>query len=142
MSQTLKPENDVQLLEAIQWAVAEKTPLEILAGGSKRGLGRPMQTAATLDVSALSKISVYDPAEHYMTAQAAAPMRDINKALSDAGQQLSFEPPDLGPLLGTEKDGGTIGGIVAANLAGPRRIKEGAARDHVLGFNAVSTRSP
>ena len=46
MSQTLKPENDVQLLEAIQWAVAEKTPLEILAGGSKRGLGRPMKTAA------------------------------------------------------------------------------------------------
>ena len=140
MSQTLKPENDVQLLEAIQWAVAEKTPLEILAGGSKRGLGRPMQTAATLDVSALSKISVYEPAELYMTAQAAAPMRDINKALSDAGQQLSFEPPDLGPLLGTEKDGGTIGGIVTANLAGPRRIKEGAARDHVLGFNAVSGR--
>ena len=59
MSDTLKPENAEQLLQAVQWAVAEKQPLEVVAGGSKRVYGRPMQTAATLDLSALSGIKIY-----------------------------------------------------------------------------------
>jgi len=75
-----------------------------------------------------------------MTAQAGARMRDIDAALLDASQQLSFEPPDLGPLMGAPENAATLGGIVATNLAGPRRIKEGAARDHVRGFNAGSGR--
>mgnify|MGYP003669770602 FL=1 len=140
MSDTLKPENAEQLLQAVQWAVAEKQPLEVVAGGSKRVYGRPMQTAATLDLSALSGIKIYEPAELYMTALAGTPMSDIDAALAEAGQQLSFEPPDLGPLLGGAAHAGTIGGVVACNLAGPRRIKEGSARDHVLGFHAVSGR--
>ena len=140
MSDTLKPENDGQLLDAIKWAISEKTPLEVISGGSKRAYGRPTQTAATLDVSGLAKIETYEPAELYMTAQAGTRMRDIDAALLDAGQQLSFEPPDLGPLMGVSENAATLGGIVATNLAGPRRIKEGAARDHVLGFNAVSGR--
>lgn len=140
MSETLKPGTSAQLLEAIQWAVAENAPLEIVAGGSKRAYGRPMQTATTLDMSGLSKIKVYEPAELYMTAEAGAPMADIDAALTGAGQQLSFEPPDLGPLLGAAAGKATLGGVVAANLGGPRRIKEGAARDHLLGFNAVSGR--
>lgn len=140
MTDTLKPENEGQILDAIQWAVSEKTPLEVVAGGTKRAFGRPMQTAATLDLSAMSAIKTYEPEELFMTLEAGAPMAEINKALDDAGQHLSFEPPDFGPLLGTDGGKATIGGIVATNLAGPRRIKEGAARDHVLGFHAVSGR--
>ncbi len=139
MSETLRPETNEQLLDAVKWATAEKSPLEIVAMGSKRAFGRPMQTAATLDMSGLSRIKVYEPAELFMTA-AGASMSDVTQALEEAGQQLSFEPPDLGPLLGDEAGKGSIGGVVATNIAGPRRIKEGAARDHVLGFNAVSGR--
>lgn len=140
MSDTLRPETSAQLLDAVKWATVEKTPLEIVATGSKRTFGRPMQTAATLDLSGLSRIKVYEPAELFMTADAGASMSDVTEALDDAGQQLSFEPPDLGPLLGADAGQGSIGGVVATNIAGPRRIKEGAARDHVLGFNAVSGR--
>lgn len=140
MSDTLKPETEDQLLDAITWAVSEKTPLEVVAGGTKRAFGRPMQTAATLDMSAMSAIRTYEPEELFITTEAGAAMADVTAALDDAGQQLSFEPPDLGPLLGADADRDTIGGIVATNLAGPRRIKEGAARDHVLGFHAVSGR--
>ena len=53
---------------------------------------------------------------------------------------LAFEPPDLGPLLGGAAGQGSIGGAIACNLSGPRRIKAGAARDHFLGFHAVSGR--
>lgn len=140
MSDTLRPETSAQLLDAVKWATVEKTPLEIVATGSKRTFGRPMQTAATLDLSGLSRIKVYEPAELFMTADVGASMSDVTEALDDAGQQLSFEPPDLGPLLGADAGQGSIGGVVATNIAGPRRIKEGAARDHVLGFNAISGR--
>jgi glycolate oxidase FAD binding subunit len=140
MADTLKPENQDQLLDVIKWAVSEKTPLEVVAGGTKRAYGRPMQTAATLDMSAMSAVRAYEPEELYATLEAGAPMAEVNRVLDEKGQHLSFEPPDLGPLLGAEADKATIGGIVAANLAGPRRIKEGAARDHVLGFHAVSGR--
>ncbi|WNJ99430.1 glycolate oxidase subunit GlcE [Thalassospiraceae bacterium LMO-JJ14] len=140
MTDTLKPETEDQLLEAVKWAVGEKKPLEIVAGATKRAFGRPMQTAATLDMSAMSAIKVYEPEELFITLAAGAPMAAVNKALDEANQHLSFEPPDFGPLLGADADKATIGGIVATNLAGPRRIKEGAARDHVLGFHAVSGR--
>ena len=140
MSETLKPENEDQLLDAVKWVVSEKTPMEVVAGGTKRPLGRPMQTAGVLDLSAMSGVMTYEPEELFVTAKAGTPMAELTAALDDKGQQFSFEPPDLGPLLGAGVDKGTIGGIVATNLAGPRRIKEGAARDHVLGFHAVSGR--
>lgn len=140
MSDTLKPETEDQLLEAVKWAVSEKTPMEVAAGGTKRSFGRPMQTSATLDMSAMAGVMTYEPEELFVTARAGTPMAELAAALDEKGQQLSFEPPDLGPLLGKGVDKGTIGGIVATNLAGPRRIKEGAARDHLLGFHAVSGR--
>src|SRR5208282_790096 len=56
---------------------------------------------------------------------------------------LAFEPPNWGALLGVpaaEAARRTIGGALACNLSGPRRIKAGAARDHFLGFRGVSGR--
>ena len=64
------------------------------------------------------------------------------RALTPAGtsQELAFEPLDYGPVLGIAAGAGTIGGVLAANLSGPRRLKAGAARDHFLGVTAVSGR--
>ncbi len=140
MADTLKPENEEQLLDAVKWAVSSKTPVEVLSGGSKRAFGRPMQTAATLDVSALSGIATYEPAELFVTAGAGTPMAELEATLAASNQRLAFEPPDLGPLIGSAADAGTVGGVIAANLAGPGRVKEGAARDHLLGFRAISGR--
>jgi len=129
-----------ELRDAVGEALAAEEPVELIAGGSKRGLGRPLQTAHTLDLSALSGIRDYAPSELVLTAGAATPLAEIERALDAAGQLLAFEPPDWRGLLGAEDVEPTLGGVLACNLSGPRRIKAGAARDHFLGFRAVSGR--
>ncbi len=137
------PANLDELRDAIGTALAAQEPVELVGGGSKRGLGRPLQTAHTLDLSRLSGIRDYAPSELVLTAGAATPLAEIERALLEAGQMLAFEPPDWRGLLGVPDEDGsgpTLGGILACNLSGPRRIKAGAARDHFLGFRAVSGR--
>src|SRR5271166_1888421 len=129
-----------QVCDIISWAAAEEQPLEIVGGGSKRGIGRPAQVWHVLDVSALSGIDDYEPAELVLTAAAATPLKEIETALLRQNQMLAFEPPDWRALLGTETTAPTLGGAVACNLAGPRRMMAGAARDHLLGFHAVNGR--
>lgn len=140
MSETFRPENEAQVVEAVAWAAAEQTPLEVSGRGSKRGLGRPVQSGHGLDLSALGGITLYEPEELVLSAGAATPLAEIEAALTERNQQLAFEPGDLGPFYGGPVGGGTIGGVLACNLAGPRRIKAGAARDHFLGFRGVSGR--
>ncbi|RUU75312.1 glycolate oxidase subunit GlcE [Mesorhizobium sp. M7A.F.Ca.MR.362.00.0.0] len=137
---TFTPTTSDEVLSTVAWAAAEGSPLEILGHGSKRGIGRPLQTEHTLDLSKLSGVTLYEPAELVLSAKAGTPLAEIEKLLAENGQQLSFEPMDYAPLLGGEPGKGTIGGVLAANLSGPRRLKAGAARDHVLGINVVSGR--
>ncbi|MCC5778574.1 FAD-binding protein [Nitratireductor sp. B36] len=134
------PKSAEEVLEIIQWAVSEEAPLEIIGHGSKRGIGQPLQTEHTLDLSQLSGITLYEPEELVLSAKAGTPVAEIEAALRAHNQELAFEPMDYGPLLGVEPGRGTMGGLLAANLAGPRRLKAGAARDHVLGVHAVSGR--
>jgi len=140
VAERLRPENADQLLDAVKWAAAEASPLEVVGGGSKRGLGRPSQANHTLDVSRLSGIGLYEPNELVLGAAAATPMVEVEAALNKERQILAFEPPDFGPLLGGEGGRQTLGGVIACNQSGPRRIKAGAARDHFLGFEAASGR--
>ena len=135
----LKPEDAQALRDAVAWAAAAAQPLEIVGGGSKRALGRPLQVGHTLDLSALSGIVAYEPNELVLTARAATPLAEIAAALAAQSQMLAFEPPDWGRLLG-EPAPPTIGGIISCNLAGPRRFVAGAARDHFLGFAGVNGR--
>ena len=140
MSTLLKPETVDHVRDAVAWAAAEETPLELVGSGSKRSMGRPGNAAHTLDMSAFSGISLYEAEELVLSAGAGTPIAGIYAALQEQQQELAFEPPDYGPLLGLPEGAGTLGGVLAANLAGPRRIKAGAARDHFLGFTAVSGR--
>lgn len=140
MSETLNPETAEQVLETVKWAAASESPLAVNGQGSKEAFGRAVEADCRLDLSGLTGIGCYEPNELFMTAAAATPLAEIEAALRQNNQQMAFEPTDLGILLGGEEEAGTIGGAIACNLAGPRRIKAGAARDHFLGFNAVSGR--
>ncbi len=135
----LKPADAQSLRDAVAWAAEASQPIELVAGGSKRGLGRPLQVAHTLDLSALSGIVAYEPSELVLTARAATPLAEIAAALEGQNQMLAFEPPDWSALLAGPA-GQTIGGVLSCNLAGPRRFKAGAARDHFLGLAGVSGR--
>jgi glycolate oxidase FAD binding subunit len=140
MSDSVKPAEAKAVEEAVQWALSEGKTIEIVGKGSKRTIGRPTQTDATLDLSGLTGITLYEPEELVLSARAGTPLSEIEAALESKGQQLAFEPMDYGPVLVGKSGSATIGGALATNLSGPRRITAGAARDHFLGFHAVSGR--
>ena len=139
MSDTLRPRSLTELRDTVAAAVAGSTTLEVIGSGTKRDFGRPVQAARILDLSGLTGVRSYEPAELVLTAAAGTPLEEVETLLAGKGQMLGFEPPHLGALFGTGK-AGTLGGAIAANLAGPRRIKLGAARDHFLGAVSVSGR--
>ena len=140
MSESYKPRDCKDIETAVQWAVAESKSLEIVGHGSKRLLGRPAQYDATIDLSGMTGVVLYEPQELVLSARAGTPLAEIKALLASNGQELAFEPMDYGRLLGDGEGGGTIGGMLAANVSGPRRIRAGAARDHFLGAVAVSGR--
>ena len=86
----LKPSDARQTAEAIAWAAADGGSLEIVAGGTKRALGRPMKTDHVLDVSQLKGIVAYEPAELVLTARPGEPLASIKATLAKSGQMLAF----------------------------------------------------
>ena len=133
-------ENIKDITEAICWARDEGQALEIYSGGTKRKMGRPIQDGHLLCLKALKGVSFYEPDEQVIGVQAATSVWEVNQLLMDNGQTLAFEPPDWSGLFGTRNHNTSCGGVVASNHSGPRRPFQGAARDHLLGFNAISGR--
>jgi len=116
----------------VQQAIADRTPLQIIGGGTKAFYGRAPQ-GEPLSVAGHSGILSYEPTELVVTARSGTPLADVEAALAANGQMLAFEPPHFGA-------GATLGGCVASGLSGPRRPYGGAARDHVLGVRLLNGR--
>jgi glycolate oxidase FAD binding subunit len=134
------PADEAGIIAAVAEAYAGGTPLEIVGNGSKRGLLRPVQAARTLSTAALSGITLYSPQELVLSAKAGTPISEIAAAVAERGQQITSEPPDYAALLENPATQ-TLGGVVAANLSGPRRVAWGATRDHVIGVRSVNGRA-
>jgi glycolate oxidase FAD binding subunit len=131
----LRPRTTAELAEILS---ADSRPLEPIGNHSKRGIGLPVD-AEPLELSALHGVIDYRPAELVLTASVATSLPEVETLLAASGQRLAFEPPDLGALFGTATPQ-TLGGVLAANLSGSRRVTAGAARDHFLGVTAVNGR--
>ncbi len=140
MTEIVRPRDAQGVADALAWAAAESEPMDVVGAGTKRGLGHGVTAPRVLDLTGLSGITDYEPEELVLTAAAQTPIADIESMLRQKNQQLSFEPPDFGPLFGAPAEHATLGGVIAANLSGPRRIKAGAARDNFLGLQAVTGR--
>jgi glycolate oxidase FAD binding subunit len=129
-------------VEELAYLVAEaadtRTPLEVMGRGTKREVGRPVQYGAVLSTENLTGIQLYEPSELVLVALAGTPIAQIEQALTEHDQEMPFEPIDLGPVLGFGRGQGTVGGMVATNFSGSRRILSGSVRDHVLGVQAVN----
>ena len=136
----LAPADRQELEAALADALDRRAPVEVMSGGSKRALGRPIQVERRLSLEKLAGIGLYEPEELVLTAGPATKLAAIERSLAEHRQQLAFEPPDLGPLYGEAPASGTLAGAISCNLGGPRRLASGAARDHFLGFQAVSGR--
>ena len=135
---TFNPSTREEIVEIIKDCYKKNIPLEINGTKSKNKIGRNFQSEKTLSLSKYSGIIEYKPEELYIKVKAGTLVKDIVAELDKNNQQLAFEPVDFGYLFKGSSDAGTIGGVVSANFAGPRRFKVGSARDHLLGFQGVN----
>ncbi len=140
MPEVFRPAVEWELQGLIRRFAEGRIPVEIVGGGSKRAMGRPSEASVRLHTGSLAGITLYEPTELVMSARAGTPLAEIETTLAGRGQMLAFEPMDLGPATGGPGGTQTIGGVIAVNISGPRRIASGAARDHVLGARAVNGR--
>ena len=131
-------QTEADVIDAVQAARAKSCTLEIVGAGTKRAYGRPMACDDVLDVSALSGIVKYEPAELILTVLPGTPVTEITTLLDSKSQRLGFEPADWGPLLGTSEGNATIGGVVSADVNGAAAVRYGRARDSLLGLRAVN----
>jgi glycolate oxidase FAD binding subunit len=139
VNETYLPPGEVELAGLIAQAASQKLPLEICGNGSKRWIGRPMQVATRLSTSEMRGVTLYEPTELVLSARSGTPLSDIEALLEKNGQELPFEPHQLERVSAVEVRGPvTIGGTIAANCSGPRRILRGSARDHLIGIRAVN----
>jgi len=136
---TETPKTATEVAELLADANAAVRRLEIVGGATKRGVGVVAGADAVVSLAGLNKVIDYAPEELVLTAQTGVTLAALEKLVAAHGQMLPFEPPHMARLLGA-KGRATLGGTLAANLSGPRRLRAGAARDHLLGLAAVTGR--
>jgi glycolate oxidase FAD binding subunit len=134
------PTTPTEIRDIILAATETGETLEIFGQGSKKRIGRLVTADNKLDLSKLSGVNFYEPEELVISLKAGTPIAEVEALLATRGQQLAFEPLDYANVLAQVPGKGTIGGVLATNASGPRRLKAGAARDHILGIEAVSGR--
>ncbi|MGI4945573.1 MAG: FAD-binding protein [Janthinobacterium lividum] len=133
----LAPGDEAGVIAAVLAARAAGEPLLVEGRGTKQGMLRPVQAARSLSTRNLTGVTLHAPQELIVSARAGTPLPELEAKLAEGGQGIIAEPPDLSGLLGSEGVQ-TLGGVVATNLSGPRRVAWGAMRDHVMGVRAVN----
>jgi glycolate oxidase FAD binding subunit len=117
--------------DRIRDAAAQGQRLRIQGGNTKQFYGDTQAKAQVLDTRAWAGIVSYEPSELVVTVRCGTPLAELEAVLAEQGQCLAYEPPHFG-------DAATVGGMVAAGLAGPARANVGGVRDHVLGVQLIN----
>ena len=136
----IEPRDQAELADAIADAAAQGRSIELRGGGSKAAIGAERPDATLLSMRGFAGIVDYDPPELVLTLRPGTPLAEVEALVAGEGQMLAFEPFDHGPVFGQPAGVATIGGVIAAGVAGSRRLTAGGARDHLLGFHGVSGR--
>ncbi len=133
-----EPSDESEIQQIIKHCFKKNLPIEIIGSQTKKEIGKKLQCAKTLKMSKFSGIIDYKPEELYITVKAGTPIKNIQEELKKNNQHLAFEPTNFSKIFKTDSNEGTIGGTIACNFAGPRRLKVGSARDHILGFKGFN----
>jgi glycolate oxidase FAD binding subunit len=134
-----EPGDEAEAAGLVRESAARGERLRLVGGDTRARLGRPAQDEAMLAASALTGITLYEPAEMVVGARAGTPLAEVQALLASRGQMLPFEPMDHRRLLGASGEP-TFGAVAAINNSGPRRINAGAARDSLIGVRFVNGR--
>tara|TARA_B100001059_G_C17836825_1_gene588726 strand:+ start:3698 stop:4900 length:1203 start_codon:yes stop_codon:yes gene_type:complete len=137
MSGLFSAKSEQEVSDFIFESYNNNNPLELVGYNSKK-IGRIIQASQTLSMESMSGILEYFPEELYIKVLPGTSINEIESALKEKNQFLGFEPNDLGYIYSGKSNPGSVGGVVACNLSGPGRFKNGALRDHILGFKAVN----
>ncbi|MBI6630875.1 glycolate oxidase subunit GlcE [Pontibaca salina] len=138
MNAAITPCSEAELQDVVKEAASQSAPFRISGGGTRANIGQPV-AGQTLSTNALSGVDLYDPGALTLVVGAGTSIQDIEDTLAGEQQMLAFEPMDHRSLLGTN-GAPTIGGVVAGNVSGPRRLQAGACRDALLGVRFVDGR--
>jgi len=137
MAEPFFPKTEQEVSDFIFDNYNKNNPIEIIGHGSKK-IGRIIQSSQTLSLSAMSGVLEYFPEELYIKVLPGTSLSEVEAVLKNKNQSFGFEPNDLGYIYSGQSNSGSIGGVVSCNLSGPGRFKNGALRDHLLGFKAVN----
>ncbi len=136
ITNALKANNiEAELVEQVRDAQGRGRSLRIVGRGTKAFHGNPVLADTVLDVVSHQGVVAYEPSELVITARAATPLAEVEALLAAEGQQWPFEPPHFGV---DASGGGTLGGMVATGLSGPRRAYAGSLRDALLGVKLLN----
>jgi glycolate oxidase FAD binding subunit len=139
-TEKVSPCDEREVAAIVQETLAANATLAVVGVGTKRALGRHAPCTREISLVEISGVTLYEPEELVLSARAGTPLAEIESLLDAHQQQLAFEPMDYAPLFGGAPGAATLGGAIAVNASGPRRVKAGAARDHLLGFRCVTGR--
>jgi glycolate oxidase FAD binding subunit len=134
----LRPAADWELASYLADATASGTSVQIVGSNTRAAYGRPSRAAARVSTHVMRGITAFDPTARIITVQGGTRLNDVTQELGEAGMMLAFEPVDMGPIYGFETDWMTVGGMIAVNVAGSRRIVAGSAADSIAGIKLVS----
>ena len=125
--ETFRPETPEQLADSLRSAASAHQTIRLGGKFSKDRLGgAPEPADVSISTSSLNRLLKYDPRDLTVSVQAGMPFAELERTLAEHRQMLPLDP-------GWAADS-TVGGVVAANLSGPRRRLYGTARDMIIGM--------
>jgi glycolate oxidase FAD binding subunit len=128
-SVVVEPGTIEEISEVMKLASREGLAVSPRGGGTKMVLGNPpREVDLILSTARMNHVIEHVPGDQIVRVQAGIKLQDLQKKLAEANQMLGVDPPE---------EGATIGGVVAANSSGPRRLRYGTVRDLIIGIKVV-----